>query len=120
MPTHLNIAEDPRDIWQKFRRKELDAILDAEGIQHPPMMPAISAREIARGSDINPEKYMAPDGSFIWPDRKPNPEKPHQETDVDSMKRTELIKFCKHAGIEWSMSDKKPDLQKKVRAYLES
>lgn len=113
MPTHLHIAEDPRDPLSKFRRRELEAILDDNELSHPPQPPASLSREMIRGANIDASKYMQPDGQFAWP-----PKHEGEAVDIDNMKMPALRSFCSKAGIAWQMSDKKAELQDKARAHL--
>ena len=114
MPTFLNISEDGRSIDQCLRRRELEAIGIAEGLNLPKDSPAETTRQVLRSYGVNFSKYIDETGNFLWP-------KTVQELlDVDSMKMPDLRKYCAKAGIKWSLHDKKTVLQDKIREHLKN
>lgn len=113
MPHHLSPGvEDSRDMLSKFRRKELESILSAEGFSAPIGIPAISAREMLRNAGIDGRRYVDDHGQFI------QPEATGPSVDIDGMKMSELRQFCAQNGIPWQMTDKKVELQAKIREHL--
>jgi hypothetical protein len=112
MPHELNGRgmEDPRGLLEKLRRHELESVLAAEGIHHPSDIPAFSARYLLATNGIDVAKYVN-GGRFIAP-------KATAAIDVNEMKMPELRQYCAKAGIPWSVSDKKTDLQAKIQESL--
>jgi len=112
-----NLSDDSRDLASKLRRLELEAILVDNGMSYPTDPPAELSRTMVRGAGIDVGRYFDETGNFLWPSAWLNR---HREKSVNpgGMKRPDLIKFCKEAGIDWSIKDKKADLQRKVEAHL--
>jgi hypothetical protein len=102
--------EDSRGLLQKLRRRELEAVLAAEGIHYPPDIPAFNARFLLATNGIDVHKYVN-NGQFVVPEAA-------AAIDVESMKMPELRQYCARSGIPWSVSDKKTDLQRKIQESL--
>lgn len=109
MPHELNGRgmEDPRGLLEKLRRRELEAVLAAEGIQYPPDIPAFNARFLLATNGVDVHKYVN-NGQFVAPEGT-------AAIDVESMKMPELRTYCAKSKIPWSVSDKKTDLQRKIQ-----
>ena len=111
--SHLNgtgggAQGDPRPLLEKLRRKELEAIMDAESIPHPPQPPATAARQLIQSYGVDVAKYIDDNNEFRWPEEGGK--------DLDAMRIQDLRKYCAHEGIEWTMSDNKEALKAKIRA----
>lgn len=111
MPHQLTCQEDSRTLLERLRRFELEKVLSAEGIQYPPDIPAFSARYLLMTNGVNVEKYVR-NGELVVP------QVARATIDVDNMKMAELRQYCAKAGIHWSVSDRKSDLQRKIRESL--
>lgn len=114
MPHFMNqLSEDPRGLYEKLRRTELYAILDAEGISYPIGVAADSAREILKSTGITPDKYVDQQGQFRWPEAEQS-KKDNNVKSYEKMKMHELRKYCTQQGVEYTFKDKKADLIEKL------
>lgn len=114
MPSWLQPSvEDPRGFLDVLRRKELYAVMDNEGIEYPKDAPATICRDILRSSDVHVGKYLDEQGNFLWPERKSSP------VNVDELKMPQLRKMCARYGVQWTMKDKKVDLQAKLKRKID-
>lgn len=141
MSISFSRIEDPRGGWQKFRRRELYAIATQEGIPFTHGAPADAIRIQLQTSGVNPLKYYPQDrgplengGSITQsriniPKEKIKPIEVKQETtdvkieieevNVLELKMPKLRSWCTQHGIQWHVTDKKTDLQRKAKEFLD-
>lgn len=106
------VIEDPRSTLQKLRRRELEAILRAEGIDAPQDIPADAARQILRSSGVNVDKYLDRRMNFIWPEKTAV-----SPVDYESMNMGKLRSVAAKLGLSFNPSTKKHQLIETIRAY---
>lgn len=63
------VFEDPRDALGRMRRRQLEAVLRAEGFDYPQGIPATAARTMLRESGVDGRKYIDGQGRFTLPVR---------------------------------------------------
>lgn len=138
MSGYLDKVEDPRSLWDKFRRRELYAIAKAEKIVFSPGAPATTMRVMLKDQGVDPYKYQTQaralgdghaDRINIPKDKLPQVEVKTEseiiplemkveDVYLEDMKWGELLKWCKDHGITKGPKDTKAVMLEKARVRL--
>lgn len=130
-------SQDPRSLWDRFRRRELYLIATKEGVPFQHGAPATTVRQMLQDSGVDVSKYI-PQGrplgggeDRISVDKKDlKYEAPQVESDIveieqkiedvylDQMSWKELIQWCKEHGVKKGQKDNKRSLLLKAQARL--
>lgn len=130
----LSHVEDPRAPWERFRRKQLERICKAEGLNVDEGEPAMIYREKLGRANVNVMKYAyLINGGPLHGNESPRQEnrtdgiqpaiivkeavkaEPGKVSiDLDFLTRPQLMQLCAKQGIEVVNTDKKEDLMRKL------
>ena len=130
----LRPVDDPRIGFDKFRRRELYAIANAEGIKFTPGVPATSIRTMLNDLGVDPVKYMPQSLPLSGHGQEKinipkrlmqdavEEEKPLkmvlEDVNIETLPWKELRAWCKDHGIKINPTDTKLILVDKAKARL--
>lgn len=136
---HLDKVTDPRPVWDKFRRVELYAICNIEGITVNNGAPATTMRILLTEAGVDPFRYIpqsrtmrhaGEDRIIVDKSKLPKAKEPLVEEEIHEvktiiedvsihdMKMHELRSWCKEHGIKPMPRDTKKVLIEKAKARI--
>lgn len=133
---------DPRSHWEKFRRRELWAIANIEGLRYNQGASAVEIRNMLFNANVDARKYMPQRMGALYGDNgkqvhhvkkellKVRQEEYYEEgepeiievkienVDPEKLKFNEKKRFCREHGITYNRRDTNELLRQKIQVFM--